>query len=449
MLSQRSNTHFYFVMIAGILSALAYAVLAFASVRKVGVSLSLLLTVMSVAWIAILVVFLRCRHTQDRACTTIIILFGLLFRVIGIFGAPIMEDDYYRYLWDGRTFATTGSPYRAPPSASFSDSSLPSEFQELLDNIDNPDLMTIYGPVAQGSFLLSYLMDPGKIWPLKLILFLADIALLWLLLCELRSAQIVLYAWCPLLIQEVSFTAHVDILGVVFLCCGLLLLRRTSFPFGGLLVGLATCVKPFALLFTPLFFEKSMRRELLIFLAVLLIVYGPFLLMGQSPGIASLFEMLKTFEFNSALYAIVSLLCSPLLSKIILTLFYGFFFSSFWYAYLKCRRSKHPRGDWLIGVLLLCSTVVNPWYLLWLLPFVVLFPTVWGVSALALVTLSYATADTLGLSQLGPYDHPPWVRSLEYFGIGTALLIELLVVRWRYALRHDKRSRRNAFETER
>ncbi|MGR8929615.1 MAG: hypothetical protein ACU836_03165 [Gammaproteobacteria bacterium] len=43
-----------------------------------------------------------------------------VFRLIGCWGNPIFEDDFFRYLWDGYRFAADGTPYgplRKPFSA--------------------------------------------------------------------------------------------------------------------------------------------------------------------------------------------------------------------------------------------------------------------------------------------------------------------------------------------
>ena len=48
-----------------------------------------------------------------------IFLLAIALRVLALFAVPILEDDYFRYLWDAYRFATTGSPYGAAPAAFF------------------------------------------------------------------------------------------------------------------------------------------------------------------------------------------------------------------------------------------------------------------------------------------------------------------------------------------
>lgn len=69
-------------------------------------------------------------------------------------------------------------------------------------------------------------------------------------------------------------------------------------------------------------------------------------------------------------------------------------------------------------LIVLVSPVINSWYLLWLLPFACVYRnlTAW-VTASALL-LSYATGLNLGDGQLPAYNHPLWLRPLEYALIG-------------------------------
>lgn len=41
--------------------------------------------------------------------------FALLFRVVLLWSDPIQEDDFYRYLWNGKVVASGLNPYRFAP----------------------------------------------------------------------------------------------------------------------------------------------------------------------------------------------------------------------------------------------------------------------------------------------------------------------------------------------
>ena len=72
----------------------------------------------------------------------------ILSRGILAFKAPILEDDYYRYLWDGQVFLSGINPYQFAPLDERLDL-IVSAWRSL---INYPDIRTIYPPVAQFYF---------------------------------------------------------------------------------------------------------------------------------------------------------------------------------------------------------------------------------------------------------------------------------------------------------
>ena len=95
---------------------------------------------------------------------------GLLLRALALPSAPVLEDDFNRYLWDGAVAASGLSPYAFPPSAVL-DGSVAVPRRLLVESLDSggvlrrvnhPRLTTIYPPVAQAAFLLApLLLAPG------------------------------------------------------------------------------------------------------------------------------------------------------------------------------------------------------------------------------------------------------------------------------------------------
>jgi len=79
------------------------------SQQRGGVSLATLLTVLAVAWAATLLAW----HKADAwpGAASRIWFWAIVFRLFGLFGQPVLEDDYFRYLWDGYRMATKADPY--------------------------------------------------------------------------------------------------------------------------------------------------------------------------------------------------------------------------------------------------------------------------------------------------------------------------------------------------
>ena len=58
---------------------------------------------------------LKVSSQQRRMLLLLIVSFALCTRLITVFTCPILELDYYRYIWDGKTVAAGVSPYLHSP----------------------------------------------------------------------------------------------------------------------------------------------------------------------------------------------------------------------------------------------------------------------------------------------------------------------------------------------
>jgi alpha-1,6-mannosyltransferase len=360
-----------------------------------------------------------------------VLFWALLFRIPAWMGSPLYEDDFYRYLWDGREFALTGNPYGKPP-ADFQDSQLPAPFDAILPHVNFPEIPTIYGPVCQASFALAYWMQPGSVVPLKAIYAVFDIgiaALLWRL--GAGAGGLALYLWAPLVIKEIGFTLHTDILTAFWLVACLWAVRAGKpLAVAGACCGLAVGAKVTALLMIPLFVAEIRDvRGVGKFLAgtagAIAAVYAPFVVGVGGLGAGKMdTEGLKAFldawEFNSFVFAVAKQwmpfdvarnLCMGATAAFVL-----------WIAWRAWHHRRQPDYVLAIGTFFLLSPVVNPWYLVMLLPFVALQPSPWAVAACASVLLSYATGNNLPDSGVEGFQHPWWVRPLELALVVAAAL---------------------------
>ena len=351
------------------------------------------------------------------------VLWAALFRLCGLVGGPLFEDDFFRYLWDGYRFAVDGSPYGRAPEEFFADSSVPERFRRVLDRINHPDLPTIYGPVTQLLFLLAYAVRPASVLPIQTLLVLTDLATIVLLLRLAPPRAVLLYAWCPLVVKEVAFTAHPDALGVCLLVAAIVLARRGRAGAAAVLLALAACTKVFALLLAPFVLAGMRWRAWVLFAAVVALVRLPFLIWGGGEaGTLAVFAL--EWKFNAALFDVLAFALPDLHARVLA----GVAFVAFWWWCLaRHRRSPETvaRGDWIIGALLLLGPVINPWYLLWLLPFAVVHRSAWAWTASVAVLLSYVNGLNLGDFDLGPYETPAWVRPLEFGAIALACLWDI------------------------
>ena len=379
-------------------------------------------------WVSVplLVVFACFRQQPGTLPVGRLVFWALLFRCCGLFGIPLFEDDWFRYLWDGYRFAETGTPYGWAPADSFNDPGVPVQFQRILDQVNYPDLPTIYGPASQYAFLLSYFLKAGSLIPLQLLFICFDILLIRLLLSAAPAGYVLLYAWCPLVIKEIAFTAHPDGMGACLLLAAVLLRRREYICGAAACLALAVGTKILALLLAPFVLARTGLRAWLVFGAVLVLLYLPFLLQGSSDT-ASLAVFARAWEFNAALYGVLTQWLSDADAKLLLAAGLLALGSAYWLRYRRKTPGAIPRGDWIYGLFLFAAPVINPWYVLWLLPFAVVYPSFWAWTASWALLLAYITGLNLGDFNLEPFAHPVWVRPLE-FGL---ILIALGVDIWR------------------
>jgi len=144
---------------------------------------------------------------------------ALLARVVLAFGEPLLSDDVFRYVWDGRVQLAGINPYVYAPSAP--------ELERVRDavlwpKINHADVPTIYPPGAQVVFAFNALLGGGTTL-LRLILVALEALMVfaaWQILARAkhplspsrRIEALVLYALNPLVIVEIGYSGHLDVL---------------------------------------------------------------------------------------------------------------------------------------------------------------------------------------------------------------------------------------------
>lgn len=366
----------------------------------------------------VLVLFAYAAWREQEFSVANIVIWATLFRLCGLLGVPLFEDDYFRYLWDGFRFATDGTPYGSTPHDFFNDMSVPPMFQAILSQINYPDLPTIYGPTTELAFLVGYWLTPGNVAGLQLIFTASDLALIWFLRNECSSRFLLLYAFCPLVIKEIAFTAHPEAIGMLCLIGAVLCRQRNAQIPLGVLLGLAVGSRIFAWILVPFLLFRTGWRAWTPFAAAVVLLYIPFLMQGASE-FDSLFVFAQHWEFNSILHGVASSLVGSDIARFFLGAAFVCGVTLYLLKYYKSTRLEIPRGDLLLGCLLLVSPVVNPWYVVWLLPFAVIYPSFWAWTSAYAVFLAYVSAINMGLLDQDPFFQPLWAR---------VLLVSLLLV---------------------
>lgn len=241
------------------------------------------LVAMGVGWVAAPLV------PGGRGLVLVLVVAALL-RVALVPTPPVLSDDAYRYLWDGRVLAAGLDPYAEAP--------ISPERAELRDGVVWPYINrksqpTIYPPLAQGVFGAANLVGLRTPTAWKALTATADLAACALLALALRRSGrdprlVVAYAWNPLPVLAFAHSGHVDAL-VVLACAGAVVAwqagrGRTV----GLLIGAAAAVKLFPLVLAAAFLRDRDGRLRPwqvggVAVAVLAVSYLPALVAGADP----------------------------------------------------------------------------------------------------------------------------------------------------------------------
>jgi hypothetical protein len=359
---------------------------------------------------------------------------AIAFRLCLLPGFPVLEDDIFRYLWDGYLVVENGSAYGLLPELYYTSTQLPASIHNVLSLVSNPDIPTVYGPITEWLFAIAYIMAPGEIWPLKLIILIFDIGFLLIMANWLSAKRLLLLSWCPLMVLQFSLNAHIDIVAIFFLVAAITaLLRHYPWWLPPLLIGLAVGCKIFALLAAP--FLISQWRQGVVITLFLAVLYVPLILSGNSE-FDGLLVMSTQWAFNSPSYIFGELLFGDSIGRIINQIL----FIAGYILILIRFTSNHEITRRVMGcfyvytLLMFCIPVVNAWYLAWLLIFAPLTRQNWPWIFATTVWMTLLTGINLQSDTLELYEMPLSIILVEYGIVGAVLIWEFGVPwfrRWR------------------
>lgn len=365
----------------------------------------------------------RCRGSGESSLLLWILLVGLILRGLMLFSTPILEDDFYRYLWDGGVVAQGYNPYTLAPEAVVElprgGNPVPEALRQLaassgpvISRINHPHLTTIYPPLAQGAFALAHWLAPWSLTTWRLVLLVADVASLSLLAVILRTlhlplAWLAMYWWNPLLVKEVLNAGHLDVLMLPFVLGSVWLTLRGWTVAALLSLAGAVGIKIWPLILLPLLARPlfaDLRRlglGLGVFLLALGVIFWPLSTVGWQEN-SGLLAYGSRWEMNDSLFRLITwgaaavlrvvglepdggprlarYVVLALLSAILLWLIRR----PWRYGLDLCQRCL-----WTLAALFLFSPTQFPWYYVGLIPFLAIRPRLSLLLLTALLPIYY------------------------------------------------------------
>jgi alpha-1,6-mannosyltransferase len=322
----------------------------------------------------------------DRVVAIAMVAAAVLARVVALPAHPDLSSDIYRYVWEGRMVLHGVNPFVVAPA----DTALAPLRDADYALINHKHLATIYPPLAQALFALTAKFR-ADVHAFKAMFVVFDLATLGALIALLRArgrpaAHALVYAWSPLVIFETAHSGHLDAAGVFLLVAGLALAARRQRVGAFVAFAASILVKYMAIALLPFFVAKRRWLGIAIVVAVVVAGYLPFVGAGGHL-VRSLREYGNAWWFNGPPFmALSGVVRNPELGRGLLTAFGAAFAVA-----VGFRERDLVRAAFLIiACALLLSPTVYPWYVVWIVPFLCIFPSRAWLAFTGLVALSYA-----------------------------------------------------------
>ncbi|MCW8802912.1 MAG: hypothetical protein OQK57_00815 [Ignavibacteriaceae bacterium] len=410
MLKKHLNKIFFIVLLV----LIAAQVIFFYSSRDIEVYSALFL---SASAIYLLFVSLLFKADVSKNQLLVILISFFLLKIIFVNTEPVGSDDYYRYIWDGKVLANGINPFLYAPN----DQALSELHSELLpEKVSYPNIKTIYFPVSQWLFTVSYWISGENAVGLKIFYLIFELMILLSLYALfnkflIEKKYLLIYAALPLITFQFFIDAHIDLVGVALMIASISLYFYNKKFLSYVLLGLSVSVKPTGLLLIPFYiqnetFFKEKLKSFYIPITIFMITFLPYIL--TATPLDTLINYSINWTYNGMIYNSLSLfLANNVTIRIICAMLYllalGFIYFSKYDLIRKIFLS--------LFILMIFSPVVHPWYLIW---FVVFLPVVRSYSGIYFGSaISLTSFSILRFQLTGEWEEYSWVLLAQYVPI--------------------------------
>lgn len=362
------------------------------------------------------------RHTATRWAYGVVI----LIMVALSFQRDVLSDDAYRYRWDGWVLTHGVDPYSFAPA----DRSIDHLAFTSHDGAAYPQVVpyghmhTIYPPGAQIILGSITLFSSTNEMVFKLIWWAIIMVLVFAVIRSLDDHYRTLFLVaisCPVILFHGIMDMHLDMIMALLTVLSIILNSKGRPLLASGILGFAITVKFLPVLALPILLRArswDQRLKLLgVICAVVALVYAPFF---GADVFGSLSTFVEKWQSNSALYSLLRVFFDDGIVRIVMAVMELAGLLKIWWMY---RAQPAFAMASSIIVILLCSPVVHPWYLmmpLMLFPFAPLRSTVaWGAT-MWIYGIAYTTYKGDGVW----LDHPI-ALACEFLPVVVALVIDM------------------------
>ena len=242
------------------------------------------------------------RQLERARAVRAAVLLALVAGVVLVVAPPVLSDDLFRYLWDGRVISHGISPYRYAPA----DPALAHLRDGAWSRINNAEIATIYPPLAQAVFAIA-----DQVWhhvaSLKVLALgahLATIPVVARLAGDRGGDAALVYGLNPLVLVESALSGHVDVVAGLAIAAAALALLSQRPGRAALFVAAAAGVKLIGIALAPLVALRD-RRAAVLAIALCAAALAPLLLAGGSPDGAGITHYTRRWRGNEGAFGLL------------------------------------------------------------------------------------------------------------------------------------------------
>ncbi len=257
-------------------------------------------------------------YQKENISVKQLIYLGIFFRLLFLFSTPLLSDDFYRFIWDGRLWFNGINPFAELPTyyMEHANEAPVGINTELFNLINSPTHYTVYPPIPQFINWVAAWLASDSIWLSGVIMriahIMAEAGTLFLFPQVLQAFKvnvknIAWYALNPLIIIELVGNLHHEALMIFFLMLFLSHYLKQKWNWAAFAFAMAVAAKLIPLMFLPAVLLRLNLKENIRFISIftisMLIVFAPLIEPSFFRGIEnSLLLYYQNFEFNAGIY---------------------------------------------------------------------------------------------------------------------------------------------------